>query len=139
MILFLDFDGVLHPFDCPHGLFTLLPEFERVMRDFPGVDIVISSSWREAHTLGELRALFSPDIAQRIIGATPILYDRDHEPVRETEIRAWLRDAGRETEPWVAIDDFEWFFSPGCANLVLTDTRTGFDKRVERELRMRLG
>lgn len=139
MILFLDFDGVLHPFDHPHGVFTLLPEFERVMRDFPEVDIVISSSWREAYTLDELRALFSLDMAQRIIGVTPVLLDHDQVYVRETEIRAWLRDAGRETESWVAIDDFEWFFSPQCANLVLTDTRTGFDERVERELRKRLG
>lgn len=139
MILFLDFDGVLHPFDRPRGAFSLLTEFERVMRDFPGVDIVISSSWREAYTLDELRSVFSVDMAQRIIGATPILHDLDHEHVREIEIHAWLRDAGRETESWVAIDDFEWFFSPGCANLVLTDTRTGFDEQVERELRKRLG
>lgn len=139
MILFLDFDGVLHPFDQPDGVFTLLPDFERMMRDFPEVDIVISSSWREAHALDELRALFSSDIAQRIIGATPVLNDLAHEYIREAEILAWLCEADREKEPWVAIDDFEWFFSPECENLVLTDTNTGFDERVERELRKRLG
>jgi len=139
MILFLDFDGVLHPFDCPDGMFTLLSDFERVMRDFPEVDIVISSSWREAHALDELRGLFSPDIARRIIDATPIMRDFTHECVRELEILAWLREVGREKEPWVAIDDFEKFFSPGCENLVLTDTNIGFDERVERELRKRLG
>ena len=56
MILFLDFDGVLHPLHdnvpTPENhdnvptpadqLFCYLPRFEAVMRDFPMVKIVIS-------------------------------------------------------------------------------------------------
>lgn len=110
MILFLDFDGVLHPFHRPASAFSLLPYFERVMRDLPQVDIVISSSWREAHTLEEMRSFFSPDIAARIIDMTPVLDFLEHHHVREDEIAAWRRSAGREHEPWVAIDDTESFF-----------------------------
>jgi hypothetical protein len=138
MILFLDFDGVLHPFDRPAGVLVLLPDFERVIRDFAGVDIVISSAWREEHTLDQLRAFFSPDIQDRIIDATPIFDHVEHPYVREAEISAWLRDAGREGEPWVAIDDIDWFFTPGCRNLILVDTNTGFNAQTERELRWRL-
>jgi hypothetical protein len=138
MILFLDFDGVLHPFDRPAGVFTLLPEFERVVREFADVDIVISSAWREAHTLDQLRLFFSADIRDRIIDATPIFDALSHEYVREAEIMAWLRAAGRASEPWVAIDDIEWFFSPGCRNLILVDTQIGFNENTERELRQRL-
>ncbi len=137
MIIFLDFDGVLHPFDRPDGVFTLRADFERVMRNYPGIDIVISSAWRETHTLEALRQLFSPDIAQRIIGVTPVFLDPQPH-VRESEIREWLRAAGRSDEAWIAIDDTDWFFSPGCANLILVDPGTGFNISAERELRYRL-
>ncbi|WP_136419205.1 HAD domain-containing protein [Herbaspirillum sp. ST 5-3] len=138
MIVFLDFDGVLHPFHRPAGVFTLLAEFERVMRDYADVDIVISSTWREAHPLPQLRALFSPDIGDRIIDVTPIAGGLHHPFVREAEIRMWLREAGRAAEQWVAIDDTAWFFSPDCPNLILVDTETGFNLTTERELRRRL-
>ncbi|RZI44409.1 hypothetical protein EGT07_03035 [Herbaspirillum sp. HC18] len=138
MILFLDFDGVLHPFDHPAGVFVLLPDFERVMRDFRDVDIVISSAWRELHPLPALKSLFSPDIRRRIIGATPVFNGMDHPYIREAEILAWLRETGRENEAWLAIDDTDWFFSPDCSNLVLVNPDTGFNDDTERALRRRL-
>jgi hypothetical protein len=139
MILFLDFDGVLHPFHRPAGPFALLPDFERVMRDFPHVDIVISSTWREMHALDELRAHFSPDIRRRIIGVTPVFHGLTHPYIREVEILDWLREAGRENEPWVALDDIAWFFSPQCRNLILVDPDSGFDSRTEQALRQWFG
>lgn len=138
MILFLDFDGVLHPFSRPLGMFSLLPDFERVMRDFPNVDIVISSSWREAHDLAQLRAIFSDDIARRIIDVTPVFADPDYQHVREEEIKSWLRKHGKEGEAWVAIDDCDFFFSPQCENLILVDGETGFNPAAEQVLRERL-
>lgn len=137
MILFLDFDGVLHPFSRPHGPLVHVPYFEQVLRDLPGVDIVISSAWREAHSLEQLRLFFSEDIARRIIGVTPQLDSLEHPFIREAEIRAWLRNAGREAEPWVALDDIASFFSPGCRNLILVDTERGFNESTEEELRKR--
>ncbi len=138
MIVFLDFDGVLHPFHRPEGVFSLRGAFERVMRDYGEVDIVISSTWREAHALEQLRALFAPDIRERIIDVTPVCSSLEHEYVREAEILRWLREAGREAEAWVALDDTAWFFSPDCANLILVNTETGFSFATERELRRRL-
>ena len=138
MVLFLDFDGVLHPFNRPTGTLVLVPHFERVMRDFPDVDIVVSSAWRTDHTLEELRAFFSPDIASRMIDVTPVFDYLEHQYVRQAEIMTWLRDSGREYEPWVAIDDSEWFFAPGCWNLILVDTETGFNDTTELLLRRRL-
>ena len=98
MILFLDFDGVLHPeYDrqaAPADVaFCHLPRFEAVMRDHPEVEIVISSTWREQFPLDDLRARFSPDIAARIVGATPITprIDGKYLPARrEGEILDWL-------------------------------------------------
>lgn len=138
MVLFLDFDGVLHPFHRPNGALVLIPAFERILRDFPEVDIVISSSWREGYALDELRSFFSPDIALRIIGVTPVLSMEEHEFVREAEIGMWRADAGRAAEPWVALDDMPSFFSPGCEHLVLVDPYTGLNADTENVLRERL-
>ena len=60
--LFLDFDGVLHPqYDgepTPKEVcFCHLPRFEAVMRRHPGVQIVISSTWRQQFGMRGRRAL----------------------------------------------------------------------------------
>ncbi len=54
MILFLDFDGVLHPeYDgqaTPADIvFCHLPRFEGVMRDYPKVEIVIRATLIKVH------------------------------------------------------------------------------------------
>lgn len=51
-LLFLDIDGVLHPVDRAEGVFSCKPLFEVTMRDFPDIEIVISSSWRIDHSAG---------------------------------------------------------------------------------------
>lgn len=137
MVLFLDFDGVLHPLDRARGTFTLVPYFERVMRDYPDVDIVISSSWRESYSIEILQSMFSETFRIRIIDATPILNILGRH-IRQKEITTWLRDAGREYEGWIAMDDSDWLFSPDCRNLILTNATIGFDEDVERLLRQAL-
>ena len=61
MILFLDIDGVLHP-DPPQPDQRLrsLPRLVAVLQDFPLVEIVISSLWREHLSLDQLRELPRP-------------------------------------------------------------------------------
>jgi hypothetical protein len=73
MILFLDVDGVLHPHVEYDATLLLVhrPALEAVLRACSDVEIVISSTWRINRTLAELRALFSDDIAPRVIGVTP--------------------------------------------------------------------
>ncbi len=144
MILALDFDGVL-PLEFVPGtrpgvvrlncdLFGNVPRFETVLRDFPSVDIIISSTWRLRHSLDALRARFSPDIARRIIGVTPLL-PKDTPSRRQAEIHKWLRDNGRLGEPVVAVDDFPLLFDSAAPWLLWVDPRTGFDDKAARELR----
>ena len=52
-VLMLDIDGVLHPGQS--GTLIYLPLLETWLRAHPDVDVVISSNWRETHTLDELR------------------------------------------------------------------------------------
>src|SRR5438128_5315956 len=77
MILFLDFDGVLHRFgDRIADYCRFLPRLEAVLRDYPDVKIVVSSDWRKHHTLEELKGFFSADIGKRVIGVTPSLQSK---------------------------------------------------------------
>lgn len=73
MILFLDFDGVLHPRAPGKGLFSNLAKLEAVLREFEFVEVVITSTWREDMPFEKLQELFSPDIRQRVIGITPVV------------------------------------------------------------------
>lgn len=138
MILFLDFDGVLHPFLARFSsdAFCHLPRLEKVLREFPAVQIVIASTLRESVPLAFLVQRFSPDIAVRIVGVTPILVIHDAGDVagsRHREILAYLRGSGAD---WLALDDDASLFPPGCAELVLCDD--GFREAEERALRVAL-
>lgn len=149
MILFLDFDGVLHPqYDGawvpPGQAFCHLPRLEAVLRDFPSVDLVISSEWRRQFPLDVLRARFSPDIAVRIVGATPAVASAPaghYVPARrEAEILQWLGSAGRSADgSWLALDDAVWQFDRYRDRIVACSARTGFDGAVEAVLRQQLG
>lgn len=135
MILFLDFDGVLHPFlaRASSEAFCYLPRVEKVLREFPAVRIVIASTQREHTPLALLVQRFSPDIAARIIGTTPVLAIRDTGDVagsRYREIQAYLSAGG--SGPWLALDDDASLFPPGCAELILCDD--GFCETEERAL-----
>ncbi len=147
MILMLDFDGVLHPDPCHDTslLFCRLPILEGVLRENPHVEIVVTSTWRAGRSIDELRCLFSPGIACRLIGVTPSW--RDHEElaasigptyIRSVEIEAWLRSTGTPWRTWVALDDKPYWFRPFCKNLLTCNPRTGLSLETAIELRSRL-
>jgi len=141
-ILFLDFDGVTHPDPCETDqLFTQLPLIEEVLREFKTCKIVISSSWREAHPLDEMREYFSEDLQPRVLGMTPVHpVSRLHRVVepppahhRQWECEKWLQgnqvllaQDWHAQAPWIAIDDRPNWFQPDCLNLLATVTEFGF-------------
>ncbi|MFV3090557.1 HAD domain-containing protein [Pseudomonas sp. GW6] len=141
MILFLDIDGVLHP-DPPQPDQRLrsLPRLVEVLRDFPQVEVVISSLWREHFTLDQLRDLFPAEIRSRIIDVTPIAERVDGwlPARREGEILEWLESTGRIGEPWLALDDAGWQFTQHRDRLVKCVFYDGLDDRIETLLRQRL-
>lgn len=74
-LLFLDFDGVLHPLAPsralhPHGWFCWLPILEELLRPWPDVDVVVHSSWRTHFSDPELRQLLE-GLSNRLIGSVP--------------------------------------------------------------------
>ncbi len=125
-ILFLDFDGVLHPLHDSHvNPFSYMDNFCRVLREADPhgtMPIVISSTWRILHTLDELRAFFPPDIGARIVDVTPFLL-----PVnpalrgsRQREIVDWMAAHAPESA-WLALDDIALYFDIDCPHLFVID------------------
>ncbi|MBS0553206.1 MAG: hypothetical protein JSS47_11865, partial [Proteobacteria bacterium] len=70
--IFMDFDGVTHPWGEVED-FRSLPLIEAVVREFDEERIVISSDWRMLFSLEKLKARFAEDIRPRIAGASPHL------------------------------------------------------------------
>lgn len=139
MIIFLDFDGVMHPVN-QLDLFCREEHLARVLRDFPSVEIVISSAWRKTHTLTKLQTFFLTDLRERIIGVTPVFQigDADTRTVpgaRYHEIQKYLADTGKRNRRWIALDDDPEFFPPRCAGLLLCDGKHGFGVAEEKTLR----
>lgn len=126
-LIFLDFDGVLRRETSPPYCFDqdCLTNFESAIRHCEVSKIVISSTWRLAIPLKELRSRFSEDVALRIIGKTPEnLEEETYE--RYAEIMAFLRERNITAMPWVAIDDTPVHFPKGSP-VIFTDPKKGFD------------
>lgn len=71
MILFLDFDGVLHASNQVGPLFVRVVDLAIWLQAWPEVDVVISSSWRVAHFQREMVEMFGRIVGSRIVGCTP--------------------------------------------------------------------
>ena len=111
------------------------------MRDFPDVEIIISSMWRYQFTIDQLRARFSPDIATRIIDTTPQTerVGGNYLPARrEREILDWLVASGREDVSWIALDDAAWQFQQHRDRLVACTWYVGLDDAAGARLRSAL-
>jgi beta-phosphoglucomutase-like phosphatase (HAD superfamily) len=126
-LVFLDFDGVLRRTTSNPSQFDqdCLENFEFAIRQCSVSKIVISSTWRLAMSMKELRSRFSPDIAARIVGITPESFEEE-DFERHAEILAFLQEKKLPAMPWVAIDDEPTHFPPG-SSVLLTNSLNGFD------------
>lgn len=144
-ILFLDFDGVLHPEHCHESKhFCCLPILEDALRHVQECRVVITSTWRLEKSYEALGQKFSPDIAAVIEGVTPRYRDLTSVPntlmgyEREAECHAWLWANNLQHCNWVAVDDRSWLYRPFCKSLFLVDGRTGLTQASGSQLASRL-
>jgi hypothetical protein len=135
-ILFLDFDGVLHPTACEVDRhFCNRERLESWLRSRPDVGVVISSSRREEHSLDELRSFFSADLKSRVIGVTPV-FDEQPSPIdqRHSEILSWPQSRSGQYR-WAILDYQFLRFPQGHRELVATNGDVGLTqadlKRVD--------
>lgn len=108
-LLFLDFDGVVHPLV---GAETFLPRCVDCVNDIAAAldaRIVLSTAWR-GPDWHRYNALFQ----DRVIGHTPELLDLSVRHLRFREILVFLETTGWESMPWLALDDIPEMFPPGA-------------------------
>jgi len=134
-LLFLDFDGVLHPShfagEAPFSRALLLEETLALFSP----KIVISSSWRFTHNLEKLQKTVPVFISSLIIGATGAAIVGKHP--RFSEIQNYLRGYG--PVDWKALDDSYWEFPNPCPRLIRCNPNTGINDRQLLELNQWLG
>ena len=129
-LLFLDFDGVLHPSHfAGEAPFSRAPLLEETLALF-SPKIVISSSWRFTHNLEKLQKTVPAFISSLIIGATGAAVVGKHP--RFTEIQNYL--GGYGPADWKALDDSYWEFPNPCSRLIRCNPKTGINDRQILEL-----
>jgi HAD domain in Swiss Army Knife RNA repair proteins len=132
VILFLDFDGVLHPDPCtdPARLFERAPKLTGVLQAFPEVSIVLSTSWRTHLPLSALTEPLPAVVRERVIDITPE-FSRSSAPAqlvpyrRQAECTQWLHAQGEAETQWLALDDRASLFAPYCEQLILCESMQG--------------
>lgn len=145
MILFLDFDGVLHPARAvmdQHGpelagdgsLFMWADSLAELLAEHPHVQIVLSTSWVRHLPFEQVRDFLPVSLRRRVTGSTwhCILHDPAysqnlpmtywHDSSRYQQVRRWVRL--HRLRKWVAIDDDAHCWDEP-AHLVQTDPETG--------------
>lgn len=162
MILFLDFDGVLHPdaaflvkgrptLKSEGELFMWAPLLVDVLADFPEVQIVLSTSWARELSFSRARRWLPDSLRARVIGSTwhsSMAFQADGFRLAQTwwdtatryqQIKRYADRAG--LADWVAVDDQpEGWGADDRGKLVHTCGDTGLsDSGVLAVLAARLG
>lgn len=91
-------------------MFSQVPLLEAVLLRHPDVRIVITSDRRRSLPLDRLCSLLPPGIAQRVVGATDDVDEKDATGrpipgIRGELARRWMRSHVGDDQPWLAIDD----------------------------------
>jgi len=157
MILFLDFDGVLHPdrvFVTRKGpklrgeghLFMWMPILEAELSAFPAVGLVLSTSWVRQMGFTRAKKRLSPELQRRVVGATwhssmanawadQIWWDQSS---RYGQIMRYVGRAG--ITRWLALDDdIEGWAHSNRHRLICSDGSKGVsDDLITQDLRAKL-
>jgi hypothetical protein len=131
VILFLDFDGVLHAFKAgfiEEDLWLQNHFLESILKELDNVDVVVSSMWAKKRTLAELKAYFSEDVRHRFVG-----HVTRHTEERYNDVRGYLASRGQSDAVWIAVDDLATFHVNDP--VVRTDHLIGLTKETAQTLR----
>ena len=140
VVLYLDFDGVLHHEDVwwhrrrgayintpGYRLFEHMHLLEDALMPFPDVRIVLSTSWVRVRHYSKAAKRLSPSLRERVVGAT--YHTRMQRDAFEALPRGdqILRDVNRRGPKfWAALDDDDAGWPTEIrSNLILCDSRQG--------------
>jgi len=128
MILFLDFDGVLHPHARGEPVFSRRPLLWKVLRAAPQSEVVFTTTWRNEFSMDYLISCVTEnggeDLSGRFISSTPNLEAEGLYGRRDLEIQRWLV-TNNHTGLWLAIDDTVELFGGSHPNLFVCDGARG--------------
>lgn len=126
-LVFLDFDGVLHPVDAnEHERFNpeAVSSINRILDELDA-KLVLSTAWRMDYGFDHFNAWFNG----KIIGSTPvhnldlkIEYPRFNEVINFLKLHEWI------CVPWISIDDKRSHF-PINSPAYITDSKIGITKK----------
>lgn len=120
-ILFLDFDGVLHPtLAKPSAFFIHGSRLVEALRSHP-VNIVISSSWRFHFSREEYLAKLPAELAGQVVGVTGDAHVGQF--ARWHEIQQYVKK--HQVADWRALDDSAFEFPLNCRKLIACDGSVG--------------
>jgi hypothetical protein len=133
-LLFLDFDGVLHPNFRPlPGCFSRVDVLmEALHGNSANLSVVISSSWRFHYSFDEILAYLPEALGVLVCGATPEVEPGRHQRYRE--IRAYVDQVKTMTD-WRALDDDVFGFPNDCRQLIRCDGNFGIDSNAALSLK----
>jgi len=155
IVLYLDFDGVLHHDDVywsrkqgihlrapGHSLFEWAEILEEILAPYPYVSIVLATSWVRVKSYEYAKKQLSPTLRSKVIGAT--FHRREmnkfvfENTPRGEQIYADVKR--RKPATWLAIDNDDVGWPSHCrSNLIKTDDELGLsDPNVQAEIRTRL-
>lgn len=133
VVLYLDFDGVLHR--RVNESFERMPLLEELLHNCPKMMVVISSSWRETMSFDGLVNIFPDRYRCRIKGVTPSLKNTmGVEYVRYVECINHAKTLG--VNRIIIIDDEVFRFPPECNHLVATNYCEGMTQETIDEVIM---
>lgn len=148
MILYLDFDGVLHHYDVIRndrnravlrGMgtpFEYAQRLEQILEPYPNVEIVLSTNWVRTKGYDYARRQLRPALRKCIVGATwRKSFERDADFARwwiseSTRYEQIMRDvARRHPADWIALDDDSRGWPTVAArHLVASDSKLGLSE-----------
>jgi HAD domain in Swiss Army Knife RNA repair proteins len=135
-VVFLDFDGVVHPVSAivdwrtlnVHGadihnlierrdLFRWLPLLKSRLEAHPDILLAVHSGWRAVLDNSKMKEVLGPDLSDRFIGVTSMEKTR-YQGIIDMVDRA-------DISQYLIIDDATHEFPQGLENLVATDPEVG--------------
>lgn len=124
MILFLDFDGVLHPSGTTDSYFCNMPLLESFMLQHRHLKVVVTSIHRKKYPFEAIVNFFPPSIQSRVIGVTPI---SDKVSDKYKDVHKWM-EINRYNGPWLVVDDNLTSFPEDYKNAIKITPSTGLTK-----------
>ncbi len=137
-VIFIDFDGVLHPPEylgfkeidgelvfATDSRFCWADILLRIISDYP-CDLVVHSSWRNSNSLAEIQSMLPSTLGRHIVGIT-------EGENRYEGILAYVTD--KRPESYVILDDMADEFPANCKELILCDSDSGIsDKEIQSQI-----